>query len=437
MKLSGRLASDFFWVAASQIIAALGQLLGVRILTEALSPAVFGEVSLMLGAVALATTTLLSPTMQALLRFHPVYAQSSNPSLVEHVAIQRIKRFLVLALPLSLPLGFVGMNAGWISFSGVILLLVLVAVDGMRMFRTTIMNAARQHHRNGIWQVGEAWGRPLLAYLATAWWGIHTEIVLTAFIVTSIVLYGLLGRSLDLQPGAAPCTAVNEDDLLRKFETYSRPLIPLGLLGWVSGMADRYMIGGLLSVQDVGMYAAAYGLASRPMLMLSSIAETTIRPAYYSAIGRNDPSSRKYLLAWFAIVFSGGVAACVLFALFHQHLARLLLGPEFREASYLMPWIVAGYGVLAVYHIPVRVCLAHDAPRAVTITEAVGAVLAVVVGFIFIKAYGLLGAAIAAPIYFGMQLVVSIGFAIQSAGRDTRYEIASKPPSTRKPTLQI
>ena len=79
-----------------------------------------------------------------------------------------------------------------------------------------------------------------------------------------------------------------------------------------------------------------------------------------------------------------------------------------------MPWIAAGYGLLALYHISVRVCLAHDAPRAVTLTEAVGAILAVAIGFILIRSYGVFGAAVAVPIYCGIQLVVSVGLAVRS-----------------------
>jgi O-antigen/teichoic acid export membrane protein len=413
MNFRGRLASDFFSVAVFQIIGVIGQLVGVRILTETLSPAVFGEVILWVGAAALATTTLFSPTMQALLRYYPKYAPMGGGWLIERAAFLNIKRTFFLSLPLSLPLIVLGVMESWIDIIGVILLLMLLTVDGMRTLRTTIMNANRQHHRYGMWKAGEAWGRPLLAYVAITWWGIHTEVVIMAFITTSIALYGLNSFISDRPSGVAPIITINETDLLRIFKTYSRPLLPLGLLGWISSMADRYMIGGLLSPHDVGMYAAAYGLASRPMLMLSTIAETSIRPIYCIALGHNDSAaSQKYLITWFVVVFLGGMAACGLFVFFHHYIAQFLLGSEFRKASYLMPWIVLGYGILAVHHILVRIFLAHDAPHLVTYTEALGAVLAVVIGFISIKTYGVVGAAVAVPIYFGIQLVgsVSLGF---------------------------
>lgn len=425
-----RLHLDFLSLGLTQAFAALGQIIGVRLLTEALSPTVFGEVTLVVGISMLATSILVNPTMQALLRYYPEYAQAGDGLPVERTALRRIMRNVWFALPLSIPLAILGLVAGWVSAGVLVLLFILTTVDGMRLLRTTVMNATRQHHRYGVWQIGEAWGRPVLAYVATIWWGVHAEVVLGAFIVTSLALYGVMRYSSDSWSTATPSRDFNEDDLLRKFQTYGWPLIPLGLVGWISGMADRYMIGGMLSAENVGMYAAAYGLASRPLLMLSSIAETAIRPPYYSAIVRNDLlASRKYLTAWFVVVFAGGIAACLLFALFHKELAALLLGPRFREASYLMPWIAAGYGVLALYHIAARVCLGHDAPQAVTLTETAGALLAVVVGFFFIQAYGLWGAAVAVPVYYGVQLSGCVYLAVRSVRARRAHQAAAATPT--------
>lgn len=415
------LSGDMLSVGASQVLAAIGQIIGIRLLTEALSPAVFGEIALILGVSMLATSVLINPTMQALLRYYPECAQSGQGSLAERMARRRILSMLWWALPLSVPLLLIGLVQGWFGPAAACLLVLLVAIDGLKMFRTTVMNATRQHHRYGIWLVGEAWGRPLLAYGATLWLGIRVELVLIAYIAVSLALYALLSRSTDRQAPAVARGGVNEEDLLRRVEFYARPLIPLGIVGWVSSMGDRYMIGSLLSAQSVGMYAAAYGLASRPLLMLSSIAETSIRPLYLSALAARDrQASRKYLVVWLVIVSAGGLVACLFLTVFHAQLAGLLLGTEFREGSYLMPWIGAGYVLLALYHIAARVCLAHDAPHVVTLTETVGAVLAVVIGFSLIGAYGVWGAAAAVPVYYGFQLAASVCFAVRSVRSNDR-----------------
>jgi O-antigen/teichoic acid export membrane protein len=62
------------------------------------------------------------------------------------------------------------------------------------------------------------------------------------------------------------------------------------------------------------------------------------------------------------------------------------------------------------------VCFAHDATKSVLLSEATGAVLSGVVGFPMIYFYGLEGAAMAVPVYFGMQLLLSAYLARRASG---------------------
>lgn len=405
---------DLCLVAAFQVIAAFGQLAGVRLLTEVLSPAVFGEASLLLGVAALVTSTLINPSLQALLRHYPADVESGNPAFVKAVAVKNIRRTVKTALLASLPLLVAAVLFRWVTLIDLLLVAALVGVDGLRMFQTAVLNATRQHGLYGVWQIGEAWGRPVLAYWVVTMLGVRTDTVLAAFVATSVALYVVLRSKTSAPAGAALPDGEDADELLRNFRTYAHPLIPVGLIGWISGMADRYMIGGLLSAKDVGTYVAVYGLASRPMLMLSGITETAIRPRYYSAVGQESPSSKKYLSVWFMISVVGGVLICLLFAYFHQYVSFLLLGQAFREGSYLTPWIAAGYGLLTLTHITTRICYAYDATRSVLMSEAAGALLAVVIGFPLIYAFGLEGAAMAVPLYFGIQLLLSVYLARRS-----------------------
>jgi O-antigen/teichoic acid export membrane protein len=404
---------DLCLVGASQVLAAMGQLVGIRLLTEVLSPAVFGEASLILGVAALSTSTLINPTLQALLRYYPAYMEAGNPAVAIKVAIRNIWRAARVAVPMCLPLLAMSVIFKWITLFDLLLLAALVGVDGLRMFETTILNATRKHWRYGLWQIGEAWGRPAGAYLATTTFGVDTEMVLAAFVVTTAALYGVL-KGAPVQRTTAPPCDQDEDELMRKFKSYARPLIPVGLISWTYSTADRYMIGALLSAKDVGTYVAVYGLASRPILMLSGITETAIRPVYYSSIGQGTRASMRYLTAWFLISAAGSAAVCLVLVGFHQQVAGLLLGPAFREGSYLAPWIAVGYGLLALIHITTRICLAYDATRSVLISEAAGAFLALAIGFPLVYSFGITGAAVAVPLYFGVQFAVSAYLARQS-----------------------
>ena len=93
IEMTGRsLLSEGAWLTGLQGLAVLGQLTGVRLLTEILPPAVFGEFSLWLGIVALAAAGLVNPTMQAMLRYYPEYALQGNGGLVKTVAREQLAK---------------------------------------------------------------------------------------------------------------------------------------------------------------------------------------------------------------------------------------------------------------------------------------------------------------------------------------------------------
>jgi O-antigen/teichoic acid export membrane protein len=65
----GRTAREFIWITLGQAAAALGSIIGVRLLTSFLPPVEYGTLALGLTVVTLAQQTILSPLSGAALRF--------------------------------------------------------------------------------------------------------------------------------------------------------------------------------------------------------------------------------------------------------------------------------------------------------------------------------------------------------------------------------
>ena len=170
---SGRnLVGDGIWVAALQGVAAVGQLAGVRLLTEVLPPTVFGQVMLLIGAVALVASAMANPTMQGLLRFYPEYALTGQGQAVREGANSQLLKFFAWSAPLWVAAGIGAVLAGWLESADLFLLGALACLDVIRMRDTALLNAHRAHRQFGIWAVMEAWSRPLLAFaLVTQIWG--------------------------------------------------------------------------------------------------------------------------------------------------------------------------------------------------------------------------------------------------------------------------
>jgi O-antigen/teichoic acid export membrane protein len=190
---------------------------------------------------------------------------------------------------------------------------------------------------------------------------------------------------------------------------YALPLVPLGLLGWANGMSDRYIIGGMLSLQDTGTYAAAYGLASRPLLLVSATFEQFMRPIYQNAVSAGRTEHAAMLLRYWLAGLAAASALVVIIIIFWRHeLAALLLGARFRSGANLMPWVAAGYGILSLSYVFERVSLAHARTRRVLAVELVSGIAALVMTVTGVHLWGLIGAAAAVPCYFGVQLCAAV-----------------------------
>lgn len=407
MSQSRSLITDGSWVACTQFLAALGQLLGIRLLTEILPPNVFGQVCLWLGGVVLVASGLANPTTQALLKYYPEYALKNNGSMVYNAATRQLQKLLLWCSPVIITLMLTAISFGWTDTVTLFLLLGLVGVEILRMQNMALLNAVRAQRAYGIWSVAEAWGRPVMAWLAVSMFGVSIHFVLLAYFLISLVIWLVMRIfAIDISTSSGLAGSAELSKLMWR---YSLPLLPLGLLGWISGMADRYIIGTLLTPADVGLYVAIYGLASRPMLMMGTIVETTFRPVYQQALVNGDRLvAIKYLYKWGGILLVGSCIAMFISMNWHQFLANILLGPQYRGASFLFPWIVAGYAFLAFSDIPLRACYANGATMSILTVLVTDSVLAVVLGYILVYHYGLIGAAIAVPIYYGIRFSLAI-----------------------------
>jgi O-antigen/teichoic acid export membrane protein len=191
-------------------------------------------------------------------------------------------------------------------------------------------------------------------------------------------------------------------------------LIPLAILGWINGLGDRYIIGGILGLEEAGIYAAVYGLVSRPFLLLGRVVELTLRPVYQTAVSqRNHQKARKAINSWLIVTIISTTLGFVLILVLHKQLAFILLGERYRVGAEFMPWIAGGYVLLVTSYVFEKICYAYEQTKYVLYTQISSAVATLLTTFVAITYWGLYGAAVAVPVYFGVQLIVSYLFAVE------------------------
>lgn len=415
-----RLFAEGSWVAFGQVGAAVGTLIGIRLLTEFAPPDVYGEMTLVIGVVALGLGAVFTPVLQAALRFYPEYAEGRVPLLRKILGSILWKRSGATLLLLLASWPFVRQFHQVTPEMGVLVFALLI-LDGLRSLEMSLLNAARRQRSYAVVSVLEAWGRPVAAMVALRVLESGTESILIGYaLVTSLILFCFYllgkpegaGRPLDLS--RLP------NDLRQEVRSYSWPLVPMAMVGWVSGVGDRYLIGGLLGLHEAGIYAAVYGLLSRPFLMASGVIELTLRPIYNQRVANGAYREANALLRqWLLAVASVMGVGLLAILLLDDFIVNILLAEEYRSSTALMPWIASGYFLLALSHVFEKVCYAFGNTGYILFIQCAGAVFGIGIAYLGIVYYGLLGAAMAVPVYFGLQMALSV-FMARKSDRSSR-----------------
>ena len=252
--------------------------------------------------------------------------------------------------------------------------------------------------------------------------------ILTAYAFTSAIILCLFYCTSKPEGSDSDYTYGKPDPAIgTAIKRYSLPLTPMAALGWVNGVGDRYLIGGMLGLGQAGIYAAVYGLMSRPFIMVSGIVELTLRPLYNRLVAEQKHREAARLLAKWLLIVSLAVGAGFAFViLFDKLIIKILLAEKYRSGISLMVWAASGgYALLALSDVFIKVCYAYGYTGRILMVQVIGAVVSLTLALIGIKLFGLIGAAMAVPVYFGLMLLITIMVSrsnIQKLQRWKEYE---------------
>jgi O-antigen/teichoic acid export membrane protein len=410
-------------VAVGLAVSSLATLLGMRLLTELVAPALFGGFALANGLITLLLGLLVQPLAQAAFRFWPEHQNRGTTGGLVALFAHSLWRRLLLAT------GLVAMGAAidriwlhWLPLSGWALLLLGLVIDSFRTRQLTFLNAAGRQGEFALLTALDAVARPLAAAALVVLMGASLEALLAGQALgAGLVLAGFLawsGRLGLFRAGDAPLPPAER----ATFGAFALPLSGIALVGWATGMADRYIVGGLLGLAAAGTYAAAYALGSRPLLLLGQITDSTLRQRLYAAHGAADPAVRRQTLRlWLAANLATGLLFTGLLWLMADLVVRLLLGAAYRaEAAALLPWIALGHVFYLGTQAIERILYAAHRTRLVLFLQAMTAAIGIVAAWAGAYWAGALGVAVAVPVTFGTQLLMTAVAVQHSFRRDFR-----------------
>ena len=200
--------------------------------------------------------------------------------------------------------------------------------------------------------------------------------------------------------------------LWKKMIKYALPVLVAGVAFTINEVFDRILLERLLPVDvadsQVGMYSACYKLALF-MTLFATAFRMGIEPFFFSHSNTANPQ-REYaqITNYFVVLGSIILLGVVVFADVLKEL--FVRDPKYWEAMNIVPIIVLASFFLGIYHNLSVWYKITDRTKIGAYISIIGAIITIVINFVFIPYFGYMASAVATLLAYGSMMLLSFVF---------------------------
>lgn len=350
-----RLSREGGWIIAGQAASVLGSLVLVRVLTEYLESAEYGQLALGLTVATLVNQVVMGGLIAGIGRFYSIATEKGDL----WGYLRAARRMLIIATAVVVGLGMIliGTLAAvemhqwlWLATAA----LVFSILSSYNSALNGIQNAARQRAIVALHGGMDAWLKIGLAVGVMLWLGTNSGAVVLGYALSALVV--TLSQFFFLKRLTERLNAsrdhANDENWISQIWQFSWPFSAFGIFTWAQLVSDRWALENFATTSEVGQYAVVFQLGYTPIGMLAGLMMTLIGPILYQRSGAVHDASRNssvHRIAW-RITQASLALTTMGFAvtwLFHEWLFRWLVSEAFRDISFLLPWVVLAGGLFA------------------------------------------------------------------------------------------
>lgn len=349
-----RLAKEGSWILFGQVVSVMASLVLVRVLTECLDPAQYGQLALGLTVAGLVNQVVMGGITAGIVRFYSIASEKQDL----HGYLRASRRLMGYATVVAMLIGFVLMGVlfwlrylHWLGLSAAALVFSIISAYNGSL--NGIQNAARQRvvvvFHGGL----DGCLKILLAFGVMLWMGNTSTAVVIGYACSSLLVTVSQLIFLRSTISAKKQLATKDHQWMVQIWSYSLPFATWGIFGWAQQSSARWALQVFTTTQNVGLYSIVSQLGYAPIQMATATAMTFLTPILFARTGdaksldRNiqvrDLTNKLVLLGMSLIVFVVLIAA-----LLHSYIFLLLVKDTYFSVSYLLPWVVFAGGIFAV-----------------------------------------------------------------------------------------
>jgi O-antigen/teichoic acid export membrane protein len=412
-----RQAREGSWIIAGQIIAILGTLVLVRVLTEYLEPAQYGQLALGLTVAGLVNQVVMGGLANGIGRFYSIAAEANDlPGyLADSRQMMKYATAVVAAFALVFLTGLRWLDySQWIGLAAAAFLLSILS--GYNETLSGIQNAARQRAIVAFHKGLDAWLKIFLAIGMMLWLGISSMAAVLGYALSSLLVtvsqIFFLRRLIRPQSKTVQATA----NWSRQIWLNSWPYSTWGVFTWAQQSSDRWALAHYASTDEVGAYVVLIQIGMVPIITATGMLIALIAPILFQRVGNAEDHVR--VMEGYAITRNVTIVAMIAIAFFavtstmlHEQIFDYLVNERYHKYSYLMPWLVVAAGLQSCHHILAIRISAMLKVRSIVIPQIISALVFVLLNVIGAFLGGVEGLVysqlVASFIYFSWMLVLT------------------------------
>lgn len=181
--------------------------------------------------------------------------------------------------------------------------------------------------------------------------------------------------------------------------SFGVPLIPHALAGSIISVTDRFFITNMIGLTATGEYTVGYQIGTIINILAGSF-NVAFVPWLYEKLDQNSPLEKVKIVKFTYLYFFCITTLALLLGIVSPYIISLFLDESFNSSSEYVLWVALGYAFNGMYLMVVNYIFYSEKTYLLAIITFSIAILNIVLNYIFIKAFGAIGAAQATTIVF-------------------------------------
>jgi O-antigen/teichoic acid export membrane protein len=394
------------WILVGQAVAALGAVVGVRLISGALAPAAYGEFALGLTLSTLVAQVMLGPLANAFERFFaPSFESGQAQTFLATARLLTRRASAVILGSGALVCGALVVfgRSEWIvlAITGV----TLALLSGWEGLVDSIQNARRQRRVVATHLALRYWLRPAVAFVLLGTLSATSSVAMLGYASASlIVLVSQLWSFRSFAQTSGVSGATQSPVLYGQMMSYATPFAVWGIFSWMQMTSDRWALQALGSAYEVGLLAVVTQLGGYPLSLLGTMLTQLAVPILFARAGSASDKARMKSVAELCALLAGCMLACTALvgvgaAAYHEQVFALAAGPQYQSESELLPLAVVSSGLFCVGQMLSLLPMAYARSRVLVAPKVATALLAVVLNAAGAYMFGLVGVLAAGVIF--------------------------------------